>query len=232
MTLKCVAIDDEPLALQLIESYVKRIPSLTLADTFEDALSGAEFLNQHPVDLLFLDVNMPDISGVDLARSIRVKPMIIFTTAYKEFAFDGFQLEAVDYLLKPLEFESFLKAVNKALAYKKFKEQAGNADDNDVIYVHAEYRLVKIRIREIEYIESMEDYIKIHVGRDKPVLTLMTMKKILELLPEQQFIRIHRSYVVPVAGIEAILHKKVQLKHILLPVGDSYADQMKGMFKG
>ncbi len=227
MSLKCIAIDDEPLALQLIESYAKRIPSLTLVNTFEDALSGAAYLGKNKIDLLFLDVNMPDISGVDLAKALSVKPMIIFTTAYKEFAFEGFQLEAIDYLLKPVEFDSFLKAFNKAIAYKKFKEQPLNTEDSDFVYVHSAYKLIKVLIRDIEYIESMEDYIKIHIGKEKPVLTLMTMKKIIEMLPQNKFVRIHRSYIVPVSGIEAILHKKIQLKNIQLPIGDSYADALK-----
>lgn len=229
MSLKCIAIDDEPLALQLIESYANRIPSLTLINTFEDALSGAEYLGKNQIDLLFLDVNMPDISGVDLAKSLSVKPMIIFTTAYKEFAFDGFQLEAIDYLLKPLEFNSFLKAFNKALAYKKFKEQPLATEGSDFVYVHSEYKLIKVLIRDIEYIESMEDYIKIHIGKEKPILTLMTLKKMIVLLPQKKFIRIHRSYIVPVSGIEAILHKKIQLKNIQLPIGDSYADALKSI---
>lgn len=227
MSLKCIAIDDEPLALQLIESYAKRIPSLTLVSTFEDALSGAEYLGKNTIDLLFLDVNMPDISGIDLAKALPAKPMIIFTTAYKEFAFDGFQLEAIDYLLKPIDFNPFLKAFNKAFAYKKFKEQPLNKHESDFVYVHSEYKLIKILIRDIEYIESMEDYIKIHIGKEKPVLTLMTLKKIIELLPQKEFIRIHRSYIIPFSGIEAILHKKIQLKNIQLPIGDSYASQFR-----
>ncbi|RZK81912.1 MAG: response regulator transcription factor [Pedobacter sp.] len=228
MVLKCVAIDDEPLALQLIETYASRIPALELIKTFEDALAGAEYLNRNSVDLLFLDVNMPDISGVDLARAMVHKPLIIFTTAYKEFAYEGFQLEAIDYLLKPIEFETFSKAFQKALAYKKFRDQPGASQDEAFIYVHSEYRLIKVHLKDIEYIESMEDYIKIHIsGIEKPVLTLMTLKKMLGMLPENQFVRIHRSYVVPIAGIRALLHKKVKLEKILLPIGDSYAEAIK-----
>jgi len=227
MVLKCVAIDDEPLALKLIETYARRIPALQLAETFEDALTGAEYLNKNPVDLIFLDINMPDVSGIDLAKAIAVRPMIIFTTAYKQFAYEGFQLEAVDYLLKPIEFDVFSRSFQKALAYKKFKEEIRNDLDDGFIYVHSEYRLVKILLREIEYIESMEDYIKIHLSQEKPLLTLMTLKKVLEILPEQQFIRIHRSYVVPIAKIKSIQQKKIQLEKVLLPVGDSYAEKVR-----
>lgn len=227
MVLKCVAIDDEPLALQLIETYAQRIPALELVETFEDALSGVEYMSRNPVDLLFLDINMPDISGIDLAKAMKVKTLIIFTTAYKQFAYEGFQLEAVDYLLKPIEFETFLRAFQKALAQKKIKDLPLADGDEGFMYVHSEYRQIKIVYREIAYIESMEDYIKIHIGKEKPVLTLMTLKKVLELLPQNQFIRIHRSYIVPFAKIIAFQHKKVQLENILLPIGDSYAELLK-----
>ncbi|MHA4895755.1 LytR/AlgR family response regulator transcription factor [Pedobacter sp. PWIIR3] len=223
MALKCVAIDDEPLALDLIRNYVNRIPQLQLVETFEDAISGIEYLNKYPVDLLFLDVNMPDISGIDLARALLQKPLIIFTTAYREFAYEGFQLEAVDYLLKPIEFDSFSNAVKKAIAYKKFIEQPLAEADEQVIYVHSEYRLVKVLLRDIEYIESMSDYVKIHCGQAKPVLTLMTLKKVIDLLPQKQFIRIHRSYIINSAKIRSIQQKKVQLDTIELPIGESYA---------
>ncbi len=230
MVLKCVAIDDEPLALQLIENYAKRIPSLELAETFEDAVSGAEYINKNPVDLVFLDINMPDISGIDLARAMEIKPLIIFTTAYRQFAFEGFQLEAVDYLLKPVEFDRFSRAFYKAAEYKEFKERPSLNQDDSFIYVHSEYKLIKVKLSSIEYIESMEDYIRIHISGEKPVLTLMTLKKVLQMLPEKQFIRIHRSYVVAVSKIKAIQHKKLQLETVLLPVGDSYADKIKLSF--
>lgn len=137
-----------------------------------------------------------------------IKPLLIFTTAYKQFAYEGFQLQAVDYLLKLLNFEDFSKAVRKALAYKKFQDQDPGDQQDGLIYVHSEYKLVKIMLRDIEYLESMEDYIKIHVGGEKPILTLMTLKKMLELLPPGQFVRIHRCYVVSVSRIRSIHHKK------------------------
>ena len=229
MVLKCIAVDDEPLALQLIETYAERIPTLLLVKTFEDALTAVEYLNSNEVDLLFLDINMPDISGLDLAGALLVKPMMIFTTAYRQFAYDGFRLEAVDYLLKPLDFEDFLSAFNKALAYKKYRSGPPSPQGTGYIYLHSEYRLVKVMLDDIRFIESMEDYIKLHIGMDKPLLSLMTLKKVLTMLPEGQFLRIHRSYIVPVAGIRAIAHKKVRLENIELPIGDTYADQLKNL---
>ncbi len=227
MPLTCIAIDDEPLALELISTYVSRIPGLQLLEVFEDAISGAAYLQQKPVELLFLDINMPDISGIDLARSLVQKPMIIFTTAYKQFAFEGFELEAIDYLLKPIHFKKFTKAAEKALTLKNYKSSALTAQEDAFFYVHSEYRMVKILLKDIEYIESMEDYIKIHLSGQKPVLSLLSLKKTMLLLPAEQFVRIHRSFIVPVSKVKSIQNKKIQLSTVLLPIGEVYAAQVK-----
>jgi len=224
MALKCIAIDDEPLALELIKNYVTWFPALQLVNTFEDALSGAEYLRNNPIDLLFIDINMPDITGIDLVRSLAVKPMVIFTTAYKNFAFEGFELEAIDYLLKPIDVKRFGKAVEKAVDYYKYKTSIANEGEDESLYVYSEYRMVKIDLKEIAYIESMEDYIKIHLHNAKTILTLMPLKKVLEKLPEDKFQRIHRSYIVPVKKIISIQGRKVKLADIELPISDSYAD--------
>ncbi|GAA3995283.1 LytR/AlgR family response regulator transcription factor [Mucilaginibacter dorajii] len=231
MQLKCVAIDDEPLALEIIKKYVSDYPSLKMVNTFEDAISGAEYLKRNKVDVLFLDINMPDITGVDLVRSLDEKPMIIFTTAYKKFAFEGFELEAVDYLLKPINSTRFGAAVHKAIDQYQFKHADHTAEDEH-IYVHSEYRVIKIGIRDIEYIESMQDYIKIHLlSAEKPVLTLMSLKSMIEKIPAGQFIRIHRSFVVSRAQIRSIYNRKVKLRNIELPVGTNYADFIKDWAK-
>jgi DNA-binding LytR/AlgR family response regulator len=222
MQLKCVAIDDEPLALELIRNYVSRFPALQLLQTFEDAVSGAEYLRNNPIDLLFVDINMPDITGIDLVRSLVSKPMVIFTTAYKNFAFEGFELEAIDYLLKPIDIKRFGKAVEKAADYYKYKTTSESEDES--LYVNSEYRIVKINLKDIEYIESMEDYIKIHIQNAKTILTLMPLKKVLEKLPEEKFQRIHRSYIVPVNKVISIQNRKVKLPGIELPISDSYVD--------
>ena len=224
MVLKCVAIDDEPLALELIRNYVSRFPFLQLLQTFEDAVSGAEYLRNNPIDLLFVDINMPDITGIDLVRSLISKPMVIFTTAYKNFAFEGFELEAIDYLLKPMDVKRFGKAVEKAVDYYRYKTAITAESKDESLYVHSEYRMVKINLKDIEYIESMEDYIKIHLQFDKTVLTLMPLKKVLEKLPEDKFQRIHRSYIVPVNKIISIQNRKVKLPVRELPISDSYID--------
>jgi two-component system, LytTR family, response regulator len=225
MPLKCIAIDDEPLALELIESFCSQTPSLQLVNTFEDAISAAEYLRNTFVDLLFLDINMPDISGIDLARSLAVKPMIIFTTAYRDFAYQGFELDAVDYLVKPFAFERFSKAVRKALDYHLYKttstEQVKPAE---AIYVYSEYRMIRIDLNDIQYIETLDDYIRIHLATAKPVMTLMTLKKILEKLPPERFQQIHRSYVISMDKVSSIHNRKVKLlSAIELPVSLTYA---------
>lgn len=231
MPLKCVAIDDEPLATELISTYISRFPDLELLQTFEDAVSGAEFLQKNSVDLLFLDINMPDISGIDLARALDKKPMIIFTTAYKQFAYEGFELEAVDYLLKPIDFDRFSKSVQKAIDYHQYKNNTLPATDDASIYVHSEYRMIKIVLKNIEYLESMEDYVKIHLEDAPAVLTLMPLKKMLEKLPADDFKRIHRSFIVPVKKVRSVQNRKVRLNSIELPISGSYADEVKEWLK-
>lgn len=223
MQLKCIAIDDEPLSLALIQEYVSRFPALRLVQTFDDAISAAEFLRQTPVDLLFVDINMPDINGIDLVRSLTVKPVVIFITAHRKFAVEGFELEALDYLLKPLNFDRFSRTIQRALEYHQYKQQSGTLPAA-AIFVRAEYKLVKIALQDVLYIEGLQDYIKIHLQLGKPVMTLMTLKAMLEKLPPAQFRRIHRSYIVPVNRVTAIVNKKVRLGNTIeLPIGDSYA---------
>ena len=222
MQLKCIAIDDEPLALELIKQYVARIPELELVQTFDDAISGGEFLRMNTVDLLFIDINMPDITGIELVRSLKDKPATIFTTAYKKFAFEGFELEAVDYLLKPIAFDRFQKAVQRVIGFHALRFP-GKEISGEHFFVRSEYRMVKIELADIEYIEGLEDYIKIHLTNAKPILTLMTLKSVLEKLPEEKFSRIHRSYIIPVNKVRSILNRKVTLNNnIELPVSDSY----------
>ncbi|MGZ8540164.1 MAG: LytR/AlgR family response regulator transcription factor [Chitinophagaceae bacterium] len=227
MRLKCVAIDDEPLALELIKNYAAKFPELELLQTFHDAISAVEFIRSITVDILFVDINMPDITGLDLVRSLAEKPIIIFTTAHKKFAIDGFELDAIDYLLKPISFERFSKAVAKAIEFARYKIKKEN-EESESLFVYSEYRLIKIPLSEIEYIESLEDYIRIHLVNEKPVLTLMPLKKVLEKLPADKFKRIHRSYIVAVEKVNSVLNRKVRLSSSTeLPVSDSYTSFIK-----
>lgn len=224
MPYKCVAVDDELPALELIKNYVSLLPELQLLQTFSDAVGAGEFLRSRPVDILFVDINMPDINGIDLVSSLSQKPLVIFTTAYKKFAYEGFELEAVDYLLKPISPERFKKSVTKAVELLRLRTQP-KAITAENIFVRSEYKMVKIELADIDYIEGLEDYIKIHITGGRPVLTLMTMKAFIEKLPADRFLRIHRSYIVSLKRIEVAGNKKVTLKNgTVLPVSDSYVD--------
>jgi two-component system, LytTR family, response regulator len=220
--IKCIAIDGEPLALELIKKYIGQIPSLELVQTFDDAIAGIEFLRHHEIDLLFLDITRPDVNDIDLLGSLDKKPLVIFTTAYKKIVAEGFEQEAVDYLVKPIGFERFQKAVNRAIEVYQ-SGQPAKPQPNQHLFVRSEYRMLKIDLHEIEFIEGLEDYIKIHLTGKKPVLTLMTMKSVIEKLPADKFKRIHRSYIVSVEKISSVLNRKVQLRSgVQLPVSNNY----------
>ncbi len=223
LKLKCIAIDDEPLALKLLLNYAAKTPNIEIANTFGDAIAAIDFIKASVPDLLFVDINMPDISGIDLVRSLQQKPMIIFTTAYKKFAYEGFELEAVDYLLKPFSHERFSKAVDKAVALYNQKTAPVNVSMPESIYVRSEYKMVQILLTDIDYVEALEDYIKIHLLNARPILTLMTLKAFADKLPGEFFKRIHRSYIVPVAKIKSMANKKLTLQSgVILPVSDTY----------
>ncbi|QJB30929.1 response regulator transcription factor [Chitinophaga oryzae] len=228
MKIKAIAIDDEPLALELIRTYTAQFPALQLLQTFDDALSGAEFLRCRRVDLLFIDINMPDITGIDLVRSLEEKPMVIFTTAHKRFAHEGFELEALDYLLKPISLERFSRTMQKTMAQYHYRHTVAAPREPESFFVYAEYKQVRIWMDEVEYIESLEDYIRIHLLSGRPVLTLMPLKKVLEKLPHDRFRRIHRSYIVAVRSICAIAYRRVLLHSgISLPVSSTYAEDIR-----
>ncbi|PZP48494.1 MAG: DNA-binding response regulator [Pseudopedobacter saltans] len=231
MKIRCIAIDDEPWALTLIEKYVKQLPQLELVATFEDAIAGSEFLRKYPVDLLFLDINMPDMNGITLASSLINKPFIVFTTAYKKFAYEGFELEAIDYLLKPFDLDRFQKAVDKvekAMLAAKLSQKSNDAS----IFVWSEHQQVKVILSEIMFIESRKDYTCFHLYNKPKLLTLLPLKKTEELLPSQEFVRVHRSYIVPVKEIRKIASRKVVLQSgEELPIGRLYADNVSALVK-
>jgi len=221
MTLQCIAIDDEPLALQLITQYCEKISFLQLQKVFTDPDEAKAYLSQNKVDLLFLDIQMPDINGMQFYKSLSHKPPVIFTTAFKDYAVDGFNVDAVDYLLKPFEFDRFLKAAYKA---KEFIEFMSSQDlQLSSIYVKVNYEMMKINLKDIDLIEALDDYIKIHI-KPHPVLTLMTLKGIQEKLPASTFARVHRSYIVPLNKVEKFSKNKIVVAGKEIPIGSSYAD--------
>lgn len=226
--INCIAVDDEPLALELMETYISQVPGLELLETFSDAISAWGFIQKNAVDLVFLDVQMPDITGIQLAKSLnKHQPLLVFTTAYSKYAVDGFNVNAIDYLLKPFDFDRFLEAVNKVKEYKSLHDGAGITTDETAIFVKSDYKNIRINTRDILYIEGFDDYIRIHLDSDKSIFTLMSLKSVMEKLPESDFIRVHRSYIIPVKKIQRIYNQHIQLADKEIPIGKSYIDSVK-----
>jgi DNA-binding LytR/AlgR family response regulator len=227
----CIAIDDEPLALQLINEYCGKISFLKLEKVFTNTDEARKHLQDHAVDLLFLDIQMPDINGMQFYKSLTQKPPVIFTTAFKDFAVEGFTVDAIDYLLKPFEYDRFLKACYKAREYMEFlstQEMQLNS-----IFVKVNYEIMKINLKDIDLIEALDDYIKIYI-KPSPVLTLMTLKSIQEKLPARDFVRVHRSFIVPLAKIEKFSKTKLWIAGKEIPIGSSYSqvyDQLLALSK-
>jgi len=228
--IKCIAIDDEKLALDLIEDDILKVPFLQLVKKCRSGIDALDLLQAEKIDLLFLDIQMPDISGIQFLKSLTHKPLVIFTTAYEKYAMEGFELDVVDYLLKPYSFERFLKAVNKAQEYLAILEKNKTVPaaeeisfSSKFIFVKSDYKLVKIEIAEIQYIESLKDYVKIVVG-EKPVVTLSSMKSIEEKLVAPDFIRVHRSFMVNLRKIRYIHRNFVMVGDKEIPIGDNYKE--------
>ncbi|MFY8022216.1 MAG: LytR/AlgR family response regulator transcription factor [Bacteroidia bacterium] len=222
--IRCIALDDEPLALDIIKAFVQKVSGFNLLRVFTDVFEASAYLKVNEVDLIFLDINMPDINGIRFYESLQDPPALIFTTAYSQYALKGFDLDAIDYLLKPISFERFEQALKKVKAIHELKSKQ-NQIEEDSIFVRAEYALVKIPIADIQYIESLGDYVKIYVGQ-KPIITHSTMKSILEKLPEGKFSRVHRSYAVPHAKIDSIRNRKIYIGAIQIPIGDTYFESL------
>lgn len=230
--INCIAIDDEPLALTIIEEFCSKIPFLKLQKTFTDTSEAAKYLRKFPVDLVFLDIQMPDMLGTEFYKLHAKDKMVIFTTAFTEYAVEGFDLNAVDYLLKPIDHNRFLQAANKAQDYFTYLHQSENKA-HKYLYVRSEYSLVKIAFSEILYIETLDDYLKIHLQDKKPVLTKMNLKNIMAKLNAQDFVRPHRSYIIPLDQIESVRGKTVHLPSIDIPIGIKYEeDFLKAYTKG
>jgi DNA-binding LytR/AlgR family response regulator len=229
--INCVAIDDEPLALEVIKKYASQTPELNLEATFSDAIDALAYLKNNEITLLLLDIQMPDISGFQLYNSLEKKPMVIFTTAYKEYAMEGFEVDAIDYLLKPFNLTRFQKAITKAIAWTKTTETNDSNTTSPYLYIHENYKMVKIPFSQIIFIEALDDYAKIHTD-SRTYLTLMSMKKLMEKLPPKQFIRIHRSYIVSAEKIVYSQFRKLGLiNDIELPVGDTYRSDLPELKK-
>lgn len=232
--MKCIIIDDEPLAIDVIESYCKALGAVEVISTFTNAIEALEFINNNRIDLVFSDIEMPNITGIELIKSLEGKvPYFIFTTAYQQYALEGFDLNAVDYLMKPIPFPRFIKAINRVKEMMKLNEvntsinisSAGGeapTHEDDFIFVKSEYENLKIDINTIKHVQGLKDYLKIHSETSKPILTLMSFKEIQSKLPESIFIRVHRSYIVNVNKITSIQKNRIIIKDERIPIGESY----------
>ncbi len=223
MTLRCLAIDDEPLALKQMQAYVEKTPFLELVGLCSNAFDAMKLVGELSPDLLFVDINMPELSGVDFVRSLGGKAMVIFTTAYSEYALEGFEVSAVDYLLKPIAYNHFLKAATKAQQLTGMKNGQGNSASNgDYLFVKSEYKTVRVQLGDVEYIEGMKEYVKIHMANHQDITTLLSMKALEEKLPADSFMRIHRSFIVNLSKITAIERQRVIIGKEYLPIGEQY----------
>ncbi|TAH09940.1 MAG: DNA-binding response regulator [Sphingobacteriia bacterium] len=219
--IKCIAIDDEPLALQVIQEYCQRISFLSLEKVFTNTDEAKEYLKNNKIEILFLDIQMPDINGLQFYKSLPTKPIVVFTTAYKDYAVEGFSVDAIDYLLKPFEYDRFLKACYKAKEYVEFL--SSQELQLNSLFVKVNYEIMKINLKDIELIEALDDYIKLYI-KPTPVLTLMTLKSITEKLPSRDFLRVHRSFIVPIHKIEKFSKTKVFVIGKEIPIGSSYSN--------
>ena len=228
--IRCIAIDDEPLALQQIVAYIGKVPFLELAAQCQSALEARQFLEQDTVDAIFCDINMPDLNGMDFVKSLAVPPLVVFTTAYSEYAVEGFRVNAVDYLLKPFGLQDFQRAANRLKERLESSVVGGFAANipDDTIFLKTEYRIVKVSISDIRYVEAMSEYLKVYLTSEpKPIITLLSMKKMEERLPGT-FMRIHRSYIVNLTKIQEVNKNRVIMDaDTYLPIGDLYKENFQ-----
>ncbi|HJG76383.1 LytR/AlgR family response regulator transcription factor [Phocaeicola barnesiae] len=236
MILRCALVDDEPLALSLLESYVRKTDSLELCGSYSSAIQAMKSLPEHPVDLLFLDIQMPELNGLEFSRMVSDNTRIIFTTAFEQYAIDGYRVNALDYLLKPISYNDFIEAVNKALQWFELRKKAETPDsvqtslltDSNHIYVKSDYKIVQIELDKILYIEGLKDYIKIYTeDNPRPILSLTSMKTMEEKLPSNRFIRVHRSYIVQKQKIKIIDKGRIVFGKEYIPVSDSYKQELQ-----
>jgi len=231
MKIKCVAIDDEPLAVKKISAYIQKTPFLELVAECRSAFEAMDIINNNKIQLLFIDINMPDLNGLEFVKSLTDKPYIVFTTAYSEYAVEGFQVDAADYLLKPITYSSFLKAANKV---KNLIELTSNNQKESVsttanhLFVKSDYKLIRIEFNDITYIEGQHEYIKIYLANSKPVMTHLSLKAIGELLPSDQFMRVHRSFIVNLKKVSVIERNRIVFDgKVYIPVSEQYKEKFQ-----
>lgn len=223
-----IAIDDEPLALQVINHFCEKIDFIILEKTFTKQNEAQKYINNYPVDLIFLDIQMPNKNGIDFYKILEKDIMVIFTTAFSEYAVEGFNLNATDYLLKPFSFERFETAVQKARNEYQFRHMT-NAQTH--LMIRADYKLYRIEYEDIKYIEGLDDYIQIHLENKTKVVARFSMKNIISKLPENLFIRVHRSFIVPIKKIKTIQNKTILIDEVSIPIGDTFREDVQNLFQ-
>ncbi|MGB5434844.1 MAG: LytTR family DNA-binding domain-containing protein [Maribacter sp.] len=234
--MNCIIIDDEPLAIEVIMSYCKKLGFIEVVDAFTNPLDAITIIKEKKVDLIFCDIEMPQINGLEFISALENRPLFIFTTAYSQYAVEGFELNAVDYLVKPIPYHRFIKAVSRVKELMALKEQPvaanvfssnGDANENQkFIFVKSEHESIKINLDDIQYIQGLKDYLKIHIaGSNKTILTLLSFKELMDKLPQYQFIRVHKSFVVNVNFIRTVQRNRIVIDDIRIPIGESHKAQ-------
>ena len=234
--ISCLIVDDEPLSIQLLESYIKKVPYLHLESKLFNAPEALEYLDSNYVDLIFLDIQMPDMDGIDFSKCIKPPTRVIFSTAFEEYALESYKVDALGYLLKPYDFNEFITVVEKAREWfnlTEYKQQFTDGKNQNYIFVKSEYKHVKINLDEVNYFEGMKDYIKIYlVDHEKPILTIMSLKALEEKLPENKFMRIHRSYIISLDKIKSIERSQVIIDNKRITIADQYKERFNSFISG
>ena len=230
MIINCAIIDDEPLAAGLLKSYAEKTPFLNLIGTYGSAVEAMKELRNNPVHLLFLDIQMPELSGIEFAKILPKETKVIFTTAFEQYAIEGYKVSALDYLMKPVSYEEFLKAANKALDWFCVSQKRQTYAADRFMYVKSDYKLVRVALDDILYIEGLKDYIRIYLSDGQKVMSLMNMKKMEDYLPRPEFLRTHRSYIVHMSKAEAIERFRIVFGDQYLPISDSYKEDVQQYF--
>ena len=227
MTINCAIIDDEPLAAGLLESYVKKTPYLNLLGTYNSAITAMKDLRDNPAHILFLDIQMPELSGIEFAKILPKETKIIFTTAFPQYAIEGYKVSALDYLLKPISYEDFLKACDKGLEWFSITQKQDTYREDRFMFVKSDYKLLRVCLDDILYIEGLKDYVRIHLNTGEKIMSLMSMKKLEDYLPRPEFLRTHRSYIVRMPEVRSIDRFRIVFGETFIPISDNYKEEVQ-----
>ena len=227
MTINCAIIDDEPLAAGLLESYVAKTPYLDLQGSYNSAILAMKDLRTNPVQLLFLDIQMPELSGIEFAKILPKDTKIIFTTAFPQYAIEGYKVSALDYLLKPVSYEDFLRSTDKALEWFSVVQKQETYRQDRFMFVKSDYKLFRVSLDDILYIEGLKDYVRIHLKNGEKIMSLMSMKKLEDYLPHPEFLRTHRSYIVRMSEVRTIDRFRIVFGDVFIPISDNYKDEVQ-----